>query len=116
MNQWPNFGVGICLYDSPPACPACLRGFARAADPPASPERSRWRAGFAEVNICSIAVDPAHLSETGTPAMEKHSAAFAAGRGRPDKLYPDIVCHRVDLLAKGLCHFAFRRPPLGKRD
>ena len=51
-----------------------VRGFARAAE-------------ITEMNDFSIAVDPAHLSGTGTPAMEKYSAAFAAGKAMPDKLF-----------------------------
>jgi hypothetical protein len=66
-------------------------------------------AEFTEVNGFSIAVDPAHLSGTGTPAMEKHSAAFAAEKGRSDKLYRDLVCNSDAAIVKGLCDFAFRR-------
>jgi len=82
------------IFSLSPAPP--LRGFARAAE-------------ITKVNDFSIAVDPAHLSGTGTPAMEKHSAAFAAGKGTLDKLFRNIVCHSFDPSAEGLCHFAFRR-------
>ncbi len=61
------------------------------------------------MNGFSIAVDPAHLSGTGTPAMEKHSAAFAAEKGRCDKLYRDLICNPDATIVDGLCHFAFRR-------
>jgi hypothetical protein len=64
---------------------------------------------IAKVNDFSIAVDPAHLSGTGTPAMEKHSAAFAAEKGSSDKLYRDLVCNSDATIIEGLCHFAFRR-------
>jgi hypothetical protein len=61
------------------------------------------------VNDFSIAVVPAHLSGTGIPEMEKHSAAFAAVKATPNKLYRGLVYHSIDPLAEGLCHFAFRR-------
>jgi hypothetical protein len=48
--------------------------------------------------------------------MEKHSAAFAAEKGRSYKLYRDLVFNSYATLVEGLCHFAFRRPPLRKRD
>jgi hypothetical protein len=48
--------------------------------------------------------------------MEKHSAAFAAEKGWSDKLYRDLVGNSEATIVEGLCHFAFRRPPLRKRD
>ncbi len=42
-------------------------------------------------------------------AMEKHSAAFAAEKGRSDKWYRDLVCNSDATIVEGLCHFAFRR-------
>ena len=41
--------------------------------------------------------------------MEKHSAAFAAEKGRSAKLYRDLVCNSDTTIVAGLYHFAFRR-------
>jgi hypothetical protein len=53
------------------------------------------------VNVFSIAVE--------RTAMEKHSAAFAAEKGKSGKLYRDLISNSDATIVEGLCHFAFRR-------
>jgi hypothetical protein len=43
--------------------------------------------------------------------MEKHSAASAAEKARPDNLYRDLLCNSEASRAEGVPHFAFRRLP-----